>query len=439
VCVKDISRLARNTLDFLESIRTLKAMNIETLFITNNMTILGNSEFIPTIMAAVAQEESANTSKRIKFGKKQNAEKGRVPNYVYGYDKTKGDFFNLSVNSFEADVIRRIFHMYLEQGCGASKIAMELNKDGIKTKRGAIFTQNAIVRILTNEIYTGKIINRKEEVKDFLTGERRTNEINDWIITDKPELQIISEENFLRVKELLESRHVAFNHKKERHSNVYVFSTLIKCAHCGFSFRRNRYTYVNTFTKWVCSGRNGKGTGYCPNKTIIDENELMEEIKNYLANILKNRKNMTGNIVKEFRQNYKDKEGAEADAKTISAELSRLKTKRGRELDLYTDGIIDKTELKERTDFITKRINVLERDLQLAEQNLSKADVLADQIQNLFSTIEQALSEDVLTNAILKKIIAKIETTSDGEVNIYLRPIGEIGLNSAYQFNDNYT
>jgi hypothetical protein len=329
--------------------------------------------------------------------------------------------------------------MYVEQGYGASKIAMELNRDGIKTKRGAIFTQNAIVRMLTNEIYTGKIINRKQEVKDFLTGERRTNETSDWIITDKPELRIISEETFLKVKEILENRHRAFNLKKERQSNAYVFSTLIKCAHCGFSFRRNKYTYVNTFTKWICSARNGKGTGYCPNKTIIDEAELMEEIKNYLANILKNRKGMTGSIVKEFRQNYKDKEGAEADAKTISAELSRLKAKRGRELDLYTDGIIGKQELKERTDPITKRINALERDLEFAEQNLSKADVLADQIQSLFSTVEQALSEDVLTNAILKKIIAKIETNSDGEVNIFLRPVGEIGLSSAYQFSDNHT
>jgi len=170
VCVKDISRLARNTLDFLESIRALKAMNIETLFVSNNMTILGNSEFVPTIMAALAQEESANMSKRIKFGKQVNAKKGRVPNFVYGYDKIAGDYFNLAVNAFEADVVRRIFYMYLEQGHGTGKIAAQLNSEGIKTKRGADFSQNAVVRILTNEIYIGRVVNGKQEVKDFLTG-----------------------------------------------------------------------------------------------------------------------------------------------------------------------------------------------------------------------------------------------------------------------------
>ena len=82
VVVKDISRFARNTVDLLQSVRRLKSLGIETQFLTANMTSMGNSEFVLTIFGALAQEESANTSKRIKFGKKMNAEKGRVPNIV---------------------------------------------------------------------------------------------------------------------------------------------------------------------------------------------------------------------------------------------------------------------------------------------------------------------------------------------------------------------
>ncbi|MCX4317081.1 MAG: recombinase family protein, partial [Lachnospiraceae bacterium] len=102
VVVKDISRLARNTVDLLESTRTLKALGIETVFLTANMTVLGQSEFALTVFGAMAQEESANTSKRVKFGKKMNAERGKVPNLVYGYDKTIGDYFNLAINEGEA-------------------------------------------------------------------------------------------------------------------------------------------------------------------------------------------------------------------------------------------------------------------------------------------------------------------------------------------------
>ena len=81
--VKDISRFARNTVDLLQNIRRLKSLGIETQFLTANMTSMGNSEFVLTVFGALAQEESANTSKRVKFGKKINAEKGRVPNIVF--------------------------------------------------------------------------------------------------------------------------------------------------------------------------------------------------------------------------------------------------------------------------------------------------------------------------------------------------------------------
>ena len=104
--VKDISRLARNTVDLLQSVRRLKALGVQTLFLTANMDSMGDSEFILTLFGALAQEESANMSKRIKFGKRVNAQRGRVPNLVYGYDKTPGDYFHLTVNQREAAVVR---------------------------------------------------------------------------------------------------------------------------------------------------------------------------------------------------------------------------------------------------------------------------------------------------------------------------------------------
>ena len=48
VVVKDVSRIARNTVDFLQSIRTLKGLGINTLFLTANMDSLGESEFVLT-------------------------------------------------------------------------------------------------------------------------------------------------------------------------------------------------------------------------------------------------------------------------------------------------------------------------------------------------------------------------------------------------------
>ena len=186
VVVKDISRFARNTVDLLQNVRKLKALGIETQFLTANMTSMGNSEFVLTIFGALAQEESANTSKRVKFGKKLNAEKGRVPNIVYGYDKTIGDYFNLEINREESKVVKQIYKWYTEEGYGAAKISNMLNEKGYRTKRNCKWSQNAICRILTNEIYTGKIINGKEEISDFLTGQRREKDETEWLVVERP-------------------------------------------------------------------------------------------------------------------------------------------------------------------------------------------------------------------------------------------------------------
>ena len=66
--------------------------------------MLGESEFIVTIMAAIAQEESANLSKRVKFGKDITSRKGRVPPRIYGYDRL--DNFTLRIVPAEAEVVR---------------------------------------------------------------------------------------------------------------------------------------------------------------------------------------------------------------------------------------------------------------------------------------------------------------------------------------------
>ena len=206
VVVKDISRFARNTVDLLQNVRKLKSLGIETQFLTANMTSMGNSEFVLTIFGALAQEESANTSKRVKFGKKMNAEKGRVPNIVYGYDKTIGDYFNLAINKEEAKVIRQIYQWYTEEGYGAAKIANMLNEKGLTTKRNCKWSQNAICRILTNEIYTGKIINGKQEVTDFLTGQRADKDETEWMVVERPELRIIDDQTFEKAGETLHSQ-----------------------------------------------------------------------------------------------------------------------------------------------------------------------------------------------------------------------------------------
>ena len=431
VVVKDISRFARNTVDLLQNVRKLKALGIETQFLTANMTSMGNSEFVLTIFGALAQEESANTSKRVKFGKKMNAEKGRVPNIVYGYDKTIGDYFNLAINEEEAAVVRQIYQWYIKDGYGAAKISIFLNERGLRTKRNCQWSQNGVCRILTNELYTGKIINGKQEVTDFLTGQRADKDASEWMVVDRPDLRIIDPETFEQAQQIMKSRGKAFKVDKERQSNKYLFSTLIKCKECGWSFRRTVRTYKNTYVRWVCSGHNGRGADNCPNAVTVDEDELIEVLQEYFAGLLKAKKNVIRYVVGEFQRVYKAKDENLNYEKELDAQLAKLQKTRQKYMDMYADDLISREELNDKIGGMRKEIERLENELKMVSYHLTKGEQLESVLQQTFKEIEDITDVRQMTNAQLKRIIQKIEVDKDGNVDIYLRLLGDLGLEDA--------
>ena len=439
VVVKDISRFARNTVDLLQNIRRLKTLGIETQFLTANMTSMGNSEFVLTIFGALAQEESANTSKRIKFGKQLNAEKGRVPNIVYGYDKTIGDYFNLTVNEEEASVIRQIYQWYTQEGYGAAKISIMLNQRGLKTKRNCRWSQNAVSHILRNELYTGKVINGKQEVTDFLTGQRTDKDETDWIVVDKPELRIIEDETFQTAQDILQSRFGAFKMTHERQSNRHLFSTLIKCKECGWSFRRTVRTYKNTYVRWVCSHRNGKGTDSCSNAVTVDEEELIGVLQEYFTEVLKAKKSVISHVVGQFQRVYKAKDENLNYEKELSAQLAKLQKTRQKYMDMYADDLISREELNARIGGKRKEIERLENELKMVSYNLTRGEQLESILNRTFQEIGDIADVHEMTNTQLKRIIEKIEVDQDGNVDIYLRLLSDLGLDRTVLISDNRT
>lgn len=199
--VKDISRFARNTVDFLTGIRKLRSHGIDVRFLSCNMDTLGESEFAITMFAAIAQEESYNLSKRIMFGKKVSASKGRTPPYIYGYDKK--DTYNLSVNPKEVQTVKLIFKSYTSGKMGLRKIASMLNEKNIPTKKEKTWTAKGVRRILTNPIYTGVLINNKTETLDFLEATRRVIPKEKNFMHKRGDLAIISKSQFAKAQKIL--------------------------------------------------------------------------------------------------------------------------------------------------------------------------------------------------------------------------------------------
>ena len=444
VVVKDVSRFARNTVDLLQSVRELKSYGVQVDFLNNGEVMEGGSEFILTILGAMAQQESANMSKRVKFGKDITAKKGRVPNLVFGYDKIPDERYTLKINEEEAKIVKEIFESYVYKGIGTTKIAWNLNDRGIRTKKTkSKWVQTSIVRMLKNPIYTGRVTNKKSEVTDFITGARKELPEEEWIIVEKPEMRIISDELFNRAQELLEQRSNEFKLNNKREKTEYVFSTLIYCKHCGYSFRRIKRKYTADgpeYIRWVCSGRNSMGVNHCPNTTVIDEEELLNAIKIYLKSIIKNKKDFMKAVEKEFEKITKLRENNERSEESLLKEIEKVTVKKQKYMEMFQNEIINIQELKKYTNPLNEDIARLERELKLITSEIKEKDVLEKELNKTIKTVDDILNNQTITNAMLKTIIDVIEVDSDSNVEVRLKLLNEIGTNEPVitKFEDIY-
>ena len=444
VVVKDVSRFARNTVDLLQSVRELKSYGVQVDFLNNGEVMEGGSEFILTILGAMAQQESANMSKRVKFGKDITAKKGRVPNLVFGYDKIPDERYTLKINEEEAKIVKEIFESYVYKGIGTTKIAWNLNDRGIRTKKTkSKWVQTSIVRMLKNPIYTGRVTNKKSEVTDFITGTRKELPEEEWIVVERPEMRIISDELFNRAQELLEQRSNEFKLNNKREKTEYVFSTLIYCKHCGYSFRRIKRKYTADgpeYIRWVCSGRNSMGVNHCPNTTVIDEEELLNAIKIYLKNIIKNKKDFMKAVEKEFEKITKLRENNERSEESIFKEIEKVTVKKQKYMEMFQNEIINIQELKKYTNPLNEDIARLERELKLITSEIKEKDVLEKELNKTIKTVDDILNNQTITNAMLKTIIDVIEVDSDSNVEVRLKLLNEIGTNEPVitKFEDIY-
>ena len=225
----------------------------------------------------------------------------------------------------------------------------------------------------------------------------------------------------------------------ERQSNRHLFSTLIKCKECGWSFRRTVRTYKNTYIRWVCSGHNGRGVESCPNAVTVDEGELIQALDDYFRELLKNKQAIIKRVVREFNKVYKQRDDNEQYEQELTEELAKLKKTRQKYMDMYTDDLITREELNEKIGGMKQKIEKLENDLKLVEYNLDKGDQLEEIIQRTFKNINSITSVRDMNNEQLKQIIQKIEVDKDGNVDIYLRLFGDLGLDETVLINDNHT
>ena len=206
---------------------------------------------------------------------------------------------------------------------------------------------------------------------------------------------------------------------------------MIKCKECGWSFRRTVRQYKNTYVRWVCSGHNEKGADSCPNAVTVDEEELIQALQEYFQEILSKKKKVINYVIKEFQRVYKAKDENIEYEKQLNTELNRLRKSREKYMDMYTDDLISREELNEKIGGMRKEIERLENELKMVSYHLTKGEQVEAILNSTFKQLEDITDVHEMTNAQLKRLIQKIGVDKEGNVDIYLRLIGDLGLDEA--------
>lgn len=279
ILTKSISRFARNTIDCLKYVRQLKEKSIAIVFEKENInTLEASGELLLTIMASLAQQESASLSQNVKLGLQFRYQEGKVQvnhNHFLGY--TKDENGNLIIDVEEAKVVKRIYREYLE-GASFRDIAEGLEQDGVMTggKRYK-WHPSTICGILKNEKYIGDALLQKTITTDFIEKTRIKNDgsVPQYYVKDSQEA-IIPRDIFTQVQEEMLRRANMFSGensmKKRVYSSKYALSSICTCSKCGDIYRRVAWNIRGKQSVvWRCCTRVENGPSACDAATVSDQ------------------------------------------------------------------------------------------------------------------------------------------------------------------------
>ena len=249
VVCKSISRFARNTKDCLTALRELKRLNVTVAFEKEGIdTARVSDEIMITIMEGLAQEECGSISRNVRWSLTRRMANGtlKIARVPYGY--TKDANRNLVVDEKNAEIVQRIFALYLS-GIGFRSIAVQLNKERIPSPTGKQWNNITIKKILKQEKYIGDI--RWQKTYSVFMGkhDRINNGDVDSYYIEHAHPAIIDRQTFFLVQQIMmESAEKA--KPKETSADDTMFRGKIRCT-CGRSYYRVKAK--NDY--WQCSAR----------------------------------------------------------------------------------------------------------------------------------------------------------------------------------------
>lgn len=379
------SRFARNREDSIVYKSMLrKQCGIDVISISENLGDDKMSILIEALIEAMDEYYSINLAEEVKRGMNEKANRGEAVSIPsFGYAIKNGKYIP---DKSTAPVLKRIFNDFLN-GKGMRTIAMELNDEGYRTRRGNRFENRTVRYILSNPVYIGKI-----RWSSFGHTDYRLNSSENTI--DGNHEPLIDTKTWNSVQEKLKAApNIPYMHEKAANT-PFMLQGLVRCDSCGAT---------------LCQAQKGKYLqcyAYAHGKCKVSHGIAISKINKIIFEALE-KAALTGKFKLEIRQPKTEKNIAD----DISAQMEREKSKMERIKDAYESGAYTLDEFKKSKANIQNRIKLLQNKLTSASLTIQPFETrkqMQSKIINLLPLLRSAAISEQEKNAILKLMIYRI-------------------------------
>lgn len=332
IIIFKLDRLTRSIQDLENICKFLDKYNCGLESISEEInTSSANGKFFVRMITILAQLEIERTSERTKVGLvgaiKQGHISGRPP---LGYVKKNGSK-KIFIDEVQADVVRRIFKLYLD-GMSVCSICKLFKEENVLNRRWPTTT---VDKILSNQLYIGN--------SEY--GKRTNNEIQ---IFENVVPAIIDKTTFDMVQKRKEK-----NLKNFKRKATYIFMQKIICPKCnkvmGGTSSTSKNKEKHLYYKCNCC------------KTRINEKKIEKELMKFLNDMLdffliidnSFKPTLNKDVENEIKKYLTMKED-------INNKITRIKT-------AFIDAIIDANIFQEE-------LNELQRELENVEIKLNELE-----------------------------------------------------------------
>ena len=431
--VKDFSRFSRRNSRGLVELEDLRDAGVRIISIGDNIDFPNDDDWLKIQFQFLINEMPVtDTSKKVKNVIRRRQADGKwLCAAPYGYIINKQKEFE--VVPTEAEIVRKIFDLYNNQGWGYKKIANYLTEQGIPTPRmseqmrkeaageptsrktKAAWAIVTIQGILDNDFYIGTFRQAKY-TRAKINGKDVKRDEGEHIVIENHHQPIIDYRTFATTRALREKRSTANYRGVKKYDNVY--SGFLFCGDCGspmFAMSRRDLSAAYTCGTYHRRGRSGCSSHH------IRVDKLDELLKIYVRRVMEHSHAMLEELNAELARQDSDVVETEQSADHLAQVLEELReelkaTKRQR--------IRDTVKHPDQEELLAETYDELEADLQKKIEGLDhQIGMLSDKrnttiqagraAKTAMEVFGDILSKETLERNDLELLIERIDVFED--------------------------